>query len=62
MNGVHFQGFFCLDVEMTQECTGACCLEISDKGKACGKFRGDSEAPGNYGRNFYLYKVLLFLG
>lgn len=34
-------GFFSLDLEMTQECIGACCTEISNKGKACGKFEGD---------------------
>lgn len=37
--------FFCLDLGMTQECIGACCVETSDKGKACGKFRSDCEFP-----------------
>lgn len=31
-------GLFCWDLKMTQECTEACYTEISDKGKACGKF------------------------
>ena len=49
-------GLFCLDIEMTQECTGACCVEISDKRRASGKFGGDcvTSHPGNYGRYFYL--------
>lgn len=55
-------GFFSLDLEMTQECIGACCVEISNKGKLMGNLEVTEKPPDNYGRNFYLYKVLLFLG
>lgn len=65
-NGVHFHSkvwlAFSLGLEVTQNVIGACCLRISNVGKACGKFEGGCEAPDDYGRNLHFYKVLLFLG